>query len=78
MDARSVARWKGDRLYVADRLTGYSVVQDSKYPTMWRVCRPDGSLSDMVNLARAKDAALDMLDRHLRYGESPWHRARTA
>jgi hypothetical protein len=25
---------------------------------MWRVVRPDGSLSDMANLTRTKDAAL--------------------
>src|SRR6516225_2963495 len=35
-----------------------SVVLDGKYPSMWRVQRPDGSLTDMVNLTRAKDAAM--------------------
>ena len=35
-----------------------SVVRDGKYPSMWRVQRPDGSLTDMVNLTRAKDAAM--------------------
>jgi hypothetical protein len=35
-----------------------SVVPDSVCPGMWRVERPDGSLSDLVNLARAKDAAI--------------------
>jgi hypothetical protein len=30
---------------------------------MWRVCRPDGSLSDMVNLTRAKDAAISWFTR---------------
>ena len=34
------------------------VVLDGKYPDMWRVQRPDGSLTDMVNLTRAKDAAM--------------------
>jgi hypothetical protein len=34
-----------------------TIVPDSKYPGMWRVKRPDGSISDMVNLSRAKDAA---------------------
>jgi hypothetical protein len=33
------------------------VVPDERYPGMYRVRLPDGSLSDMVNLARAKDAA---------------------
>jgi len=34
-----------------------TVVQDKKYQTMWRVKLPDGTLTDMVNLSRAKDAA---------------------
>jgi hypothetical protein len=29
---------------------------DSAYPGMWRVQWPDGRLSDMTNLMRAKDA----------------------
>jgi hypothetical protein len=33
------------------------VVSDERWPTMWRVEFPDGRLSDMVNLARARDAA---------------------
>jgi hypothetical protein len=33
------------------------VVRDGCYPGMWRVCYPDGRLSDMANLPRAKDAA---------------------
>jgi hypothetical protein len=33
-----------------------TVVADGKYPGMWRVRYADGSLSGMVNLARAKDA----------------------
>jgi hypothetical protein len=36
------------------------IERDAKYPQMWRVRLPDGSLSDMVNQARAKDAALDI------------------
>ena len=34
------------------------VVRDAAYPAMFRLRRPDGSLTDMVNRARAKDAAL--------------------
>ena len=37
-----------------------SVVPDAVYPAMWRVRRADGSLSDLVNLSRAKDAALSL------------------
>jgi len=36
---------------------GSRIVPDAVYPGMYRVRRPDGSLSDMVNLTRAKDAA---------------------
>lgn len=46
------------RLKIGNKFNGIEVVQDAKYPSMWRVRRADGSLSDMVNLARAKDAAL--------------------
>ena len=50
--------WKENKLYFRGRLIG-QVVPDGKYPRMWRVKRPDGSLSDMVNLTRAKDAAVN-------------------
>jgi hypothetical protein len=33
------------------------VVPDKVYPSMWRVVRADGSLSEMVNKTRAKDTA---------------------
>jgi hypothetical protein len=49
--------WKGDSLYNA-RKKVIDVVPDAKYASMWRVRYPDGSLSDMVNRSRAKDAAL--------------------
>jgi hypothetical protein len=73
MDARASGSWKGDRLYLGTRLSGYSVVQDDRYPPMWRVRSPDGTLSEMVNRTRAKDAAMSMLDRDRRRkrGESP-------
>jgi hypothetical protein len=38
--------------------TGISVVPDSTHPDMWRIKDRDGILSDMLNLTRAKDAAL--------------------
>jgi hypothetical protein len=37
-----------------------TVVPDEKHSGMWRIKWPDGSTSDMVNLARAKDAALTL------------------
>jgi hypothetical protein len=33
------------------------IVPDQTYAGMWRIELPDGSLTDMVNLTRAKDAA---------------------
>jgi hypothetical protein len=34
---------------------GYTVVPDAEWPKMYRVRGPDGSLTDMVNLTRARD-----------------------
>jgi hypothetical protein len=34
------------------------IVPDAKWPGMYRIRRPDGSLTDMVNLTRAKEALL--------------------
>ena len=62
---RSNMHWEGGRLKFRRQLSGYSIVPDQKYPTMWRVRRPDGTLSDMVNRTRAKDAAMLMLGRDL-------------
>lgn len=42
------------------------LVQDTVYPTMWRVLWPDGELSDMVNKTRAKDAIRAFEDRQAR------------
>ena len=39
------------------------VVPDKTYPGMWRVRTPDGWLSDMANLTRAKDAAMAIAER---------------
>ena len=47
--------WKGDRLQGGG--LHVDLVPDSKWPGMWRVKRQDGTFSDMVNRARARDAA---------------------
>jgi len=79
MSAGEKIIWKGNRLYLESRFSGYQIQIDEKYPTMWRVRSPDGTLSDMVNLSRAKDAAEVMFDRELRKpAVSPTVRARTA
>ena len=42
------------------------VVPDKTYPAMWRIKTKAGVLSDMVNLSRAKDAAMDEYERQTR------------
>jgi hypothetical protein len=37
-----------------------TIEPDAKWRGMWRVRLPNGQLSDMVNLTRAKDAALSL------------------
>ena len=50
-------------LFIANRRTPAAViVQDDVWPSQWRVVRPDGTLSDHVNLTRAMDAALDQAE----------------
>jgi hypothetical protein len=39
------------------RAEGTTLVRDPDWPNMWRLRRPNGQLTDMVNLTRAKDAA---------------------
>ena len=57
-------------LRVGKRRTGFAVVPDTKWPGMYRVRTPDGGLSDMVNLSRAKDAAIRWA--HLGGDDVPW------
>jgi hypothetical protein len=45
------------KLYIGKAFTGVTVEPDNQWPRMWRV-RKGEALSDMVNLARAKDAAI--------------------
>ena len=35
---------------------GYQIIPEEKWPSMFRIRRPDGALTDMVNLTRALDA----------------------
>jgi hypothetical protein len=45
-----------------------AIEPDRQWPGMWRIRLPDGYLSDIVNLSRAKDAvtslALGVLNQH--------------
>src|SRR5262245_40337953 len=45
------------RLYCSGGGPLVEVMPDERYSGMWRIRTRDGRLSDMVNLARAKDAA---------------------
>ena len=51
--------WRGNRLFIGKRKLA-EIVPDLEYPSMWRIKLPDGSLSDMVNMTRARDAARAM------------------
>jgi hypothetical protein len=46
------------------------IVPDKTYPGMWRVLRPDGSLSDMVNRTRAKDVAWGLAENAVYLGKA--------
>jgi hypothetical protein len=35
---------------------GFLIVPDARWPNMYRIRKPDGTLTDMVNLTRAMDA----------------------
>jgi hypothetical protein len=52
-------------LHYGDSRTAIAwIVPDAKYPgVMWRIRWPDGRLSEMANLTRAKDAAMAICER---------------
>lgn len=56
MYGRHNLNWKGNSLYLGDKKK-VEIVQDTKYPSMWRIKLNSGKLSDMVNRDQAKDAA---------------------
>jgi hypothetical protein len=77
--ARDELSWKGNSLYVGGK--GRPIIgiePDAQWPGMWRVRHPDGNLSDMVNLSRAKDAALSIARRILQRQETSPRAPRTA
>ena len=61
--------WVGDELVYGKR-TLLRIERDGVYLEMWRVRLPDGSLTDMVNRTRAKDAALSIAHLLLNMSES--------
>ena len=54
----AILTWHGNRLCKGKQII-VTIKPDATYPKMWRVLELDGSLSDMVNLTRAKDAAVN-------------------
>src|SRR5262249_10006545 len=53
-----------------DRNPLLTVEPDSEYASMYRIRFPDGGLSDMANLTRAKDAAIALALRNLNSEDS--------
>ena len=51
------ARWKGRQLLLGRKPLA-TVVPDKDWPGLWRVHLRDGHVTDMVNLTRAKEAAV--------------------
>jgi hypothetical protein len=45
-------------LQIGRKDTGIVLRPDGLYPAMWRILWPDGALSPMGNLSRAKEAAV--------------------
>jgi hypothetical protein len=56
--ANEALTWRGNRLLLKEGGPPLAeIVPDPQWSGMWRVRLPDGFLSDMVNITRAKDAA---------------------
>ena len=62
-DTKDVA-WKGNRLMPlvgGRKAPSVDIIADARWPGMWRVKRPDGTMTDMANHTRARDAAKTIL-----------------
>jgi hypothetical protein len=56
--------WRGDQLALKGTARTSPIVkliQDANYSGMWRIKTPDGAVSDLVNRARAREAARSTL-----------------
>jgi hypothetical protein len=56
---RLATRWVSRELHCGRQVVA-TIEPDDVWPKMWRVRLPNGQLSDMVNLTRAKDAAVHL------------------
>jgi len=54
------------RLYIGNRSTGIVVAPDHRYPSLYRIHWPDREPSDIANLTRCKDAAMQWAARQHR------------
>jgi hypothetical protein len=69
--SRDRLTWKGNRLCVgAGKRSLVEIEPDARCPGMRRARHPDGSLSDMVNQTRARDAATSLALRILQVEET--------
>src|SRR5262249_32918324 len=59
---------KGWRLYASDKRCYGEVVEDAKYPGMWRIPLA-GGLSDMANLSWARNSVMEAAVREIEYEE---------
>jgi hypothetical protein len=62
-------RWRGSELCFGRRVVA-TIERDSEYPDPWRVRLANGHLTDMVNLTRARDAAVCLALSALNYVEA--------
>ena len=49
-------QWQSDWLCLRQRKI-IQIVRDQQYPSMWHIRLPDGTVTDMLNRSRARDAA---------------------
>lgn len=62
--------WRGDKL-CAGRTILLRLVTDARWPQMRRIQYRDGRLSDLLNVARARDAAMATALREINGEETP-------
>src|SRR5262249_1307610 len=74
MHDRHDLKWHGRQLKLKSRVLA-TVEPDGRYVGMFRVRLPSGRLTDMVNLARAKGAAMELAVNQLNRGASRPDRA---
>jgi hypothetical protein len=76
--ARRALAWKGNSLHVGGKGKPVLAIEPDRWPGMWRIRLPDGSLTDMLNLSRARDAAMAIALRILQGKETRLEAPRTA